>query len=282
MTFPTIKPNSENAGQMQGAEAPSPHTIFSINQLKPEEKRSIYQRVIPPSLLTRFGLSEDLIDPSGEDLLHLNCSNGSSVSEMALYHQAGFPDPLMYGQITDTINGQIHVLLYILNDPHSPRFDIDRTPDGEITRFGIHRRNLSAEIAAMEFGLAPGQIRRGLGIFSEAMEAFENFIESLGNELFFAEPLYYHNAVIFERYGFAYEKGRRLMERIQAGFEPGGDLRARLDGSTPFRSPQAADSIRLRSWALHDNLLDESFANVTMYKWVRKSAGLNTSGDCDW
>jgi acetoin utilization protein AcuC len=188
----------------------------------------------------------------------------------------------LYGQITDTLNGQLHVLLYILNDPGSLRFDIDRTPDGRMTRFGILHRNLNAEQAAMAHGLAPGQVRCGLRMLGQAIQAFEDFVASLGNELYFVEPLYYHNAIIFERYGFAYEQGRRLMERIQAGFEQGGDLRALLDGSTPFRNAEAADSIRLRSWALHDNLLGAPFADVTMYKWVGKSAGLNTSGACEW
>ena len=282
MSFKTIKPNSEDVGGDDNMQASSPHTISSINQLEAQEKRAIYMRVIPPSLWKRFSLNEQLIDPNGEHLLQLTCAKGSSMTEMALFHQSGFPDPVMYGQITDTINGQIHVLLYILNDPDSQRFDIDRTKDGQSTKFGTQYRNLEAEVAAMEYGLAPGQIRQGLGIMREAIQTFEAFIASLGNELFFVEPLYYHNAVIFERYGFAYEKGRRLMQRIHAGFEPNGELSARLDGTTPFRSPQAADSIRLRSWALHDKILDEPFGNVTMYKWIGKSAGLKTSGDCDW
>jgi len=282
MTFQAMKPRSSKEDREQGEPIPSPHTISRINQLDPPDKRAIYARMIPDELLERFDLSEDLTDPDGNDLLHLNCPPSSPIAETTLYHQIGFPDPVMYGQITDTVNGQIHVLLYILNDPDSPRFDVDRMPDGQATNFGTSCRNLEAEIAAMEYGLAPGQVRRGLRMLGEAIEAFEGFVASLGNELYFVEPLYYHNAIIFERYGFSYEKGRRLMERIQVGFEPGGDLRARLDSSTPFRNPQAAESIRLRSWALHDNLMGEPYNNVTMYKRVGSSAGLNTSGDCRW
>jgi hypothetical protein len=43
-------------------------------------------------------------------------------------HKIDFPDPILYAHLTDTINGQIHVLLYILNDPDSPRFDVDKMP----------------------------------------------------------------------------------------------------------------------------------------------------------
>jgi len=201
---------------------------------------------------------------------------------MRLFNEFGFPDPVLYGQITDTLNGQIHVLLYILNDPNSKRFDVDQMPDGSPTRFGILKRNIAAELGAMQYGLAPGQIRKGLRLLGSAIEAFQHFVTSLGHDIYFVEPLYYHNAIIFERYGFRYAKGRRLMERIQAGFAPGGDLNERLNGSTPFRMPGAANSIRLRSWAIHDNLLGEPYTEVTMYKQIGEPGHINTCQDCTW
>ncbi len=257
-----------------------PSTIASINLLPEEEKRRIYSLAIPQVLIDRFRLPA-LDSQRIQQFLRFRFAPGSADVEMALYHELRFPDPVMYAHLTDTLNGQIHVLLYILNDPNSPRFDVDRMPDGTPTRFGILRRNLEAEKAALEAGLAPGQIRRGLRLLGQAIEAFERFVRSLGHELYFVEPLYYHNAVIFERYGFAYQKGRKLMERIQAGFSPGGDLLPLLDGS-PFRRPQAVNSIRLRSWAIHDGILGEPFTDVTMYKFVGRMAGVNTCGDCDW
>jgi hypothetical protein len=266
----------------EGTDHLLPHKISTVNTLPPEEKRAIYARLIPTELLDRFQLQPDLITPQGDDLLHLGGREDGTDTEMALYHQVGFPDPILYGHITDTITGHVHVLLYVLNDPESQRFDVDRTVDGTPTQFGIHRRNLAAEEAAMHFGLAPGQIRRGLRMLGPAIQAFEKFIASLGQELYFNEPLYYHNASIFERYGFAYQKGRKLMERIHRGFAEGGDLRAMLDGSSPFRQPHAADSIRLRSWALHDRLLGEPFSDVTMYKRIGVNAGVDTSPGCDW
>ncbi len=257
-----------------------PFTIGSINLLPEEEKRRIYCCAIPEALIERFHLpARD--SQRIQQFLRFRFAPGSSDVEMALYHEPRFPDPLLFAHLTDTLNGQIHVLLYILNDPDSPRFDVDRLPDGTPTRFGILRRNLEAERAALEAGLAPGQVRRGLRLLGQAIQSFERFVQSLGQELYFVEPLFYHNAVIFERYGFAYQQGRKLMERIQAGFSPGGDLIPLLDGS-PFRHPQAVNSIRLRSWAIHDGILGEPFTNVTMYKYVGRSAGVNTCGDCGW
>jgi hypothetical protein len=258
------------------------HTIQSVNMLPEEEKRTIFIRLIPPELIERFQLEPTLIDAQGNDLFFLDCKPGCSDAEMKLFHQASFPDPILYGHITDTLNGQIHILLYVVNDPASPRFDVDRMPDGTPTQFGTVTRNLEAELAAMENGLAPGQVRRGLRLLGSAIESFDCFVSSLGQEMYFNEPLYYHNAIIFERYGFTYSRGRRLMERIQDGFAPGGDLTARLDGSTPFRKPVAAQSIRLRSWAIHDNIMDEPFTSVTMYKRIGVLANMDTCPGIEW
>jgi hypothetical protein len=115
-----------------------------------------------------------------------------------------------------------------------------------------------------------------------SVQAFEEFVISLGHEVFFVEPLAYHNAVVFERYGFAYVEGRRLMSRIQEGFQPGAELMARLDGSTPFRCPGAERSIRGRSWAVHDGILGEPFTGVTMYKRVGEHAGVDTFPGGEW
>ena len=233
-------------------------------------------------MLELFQIDLESLYQDRSNLLKLKAPAGSSAVEMELRHQPDFPDPVLYGHMMDTLNGHVHVLLYLLNDPSSPRFDVDRLADGQPTKFGTRARNLRAEQAAMEFGLAPGQVRRGLRLLGSAIQAFERFVESLGQDMYFTEPLYYHNAVLFEQHGFAYEKGRRLMERIQKGFAQGGDLVSLLDNSTPFRNPQTINSIRLRSWAIHDNLLGEPFTNVTMYKRVGKFAEINTCFDCIW
>jgi len=258
-----------------------PTTIGGINHLPEEEKRKIYSRVIPPKLLDHFNL------PAANSIrlqsfLKFDYEPGSTDVEMSLFHERRFPDPILYGHLTDTVNGQIHILLYILNDPNSPRFDVDRMPDGRKTSFGTRMRNLEAEGAALEAGLAPGQVRSGLRMLSVAIASFEKFIESLGHDIYFVEPLYYHNAVIFERYGLAYQMGRRRMEAYHAGFSEGGEYLPLLNGDSPFRKPEAVKSIRLRSWAIHDGILGEPFTDVTMYKRVGKSAGVNTTPGCNW
>ena len=258
-----------------------PSTIGGINLLPEAEKRAMYARYIPPALLERFNLPP-LTSAAGYNLLQFRFASGSTDVEMRLYHKPDFPDPIFYAHLTDTMNAQIHVLLYILNDPDSPRFDVDKMPDGTPTKFGTLRRNLEAEKTALEAGLAPGQVRRGLRLLGQAIESFEGFISAMGHDMYFVEPLYYHNAVIFERYGFSYQMGKRLMDSIHAGFQPGGDLYAQLDASSPFRQLDAFNKIRKRSWAIHDGILGEPFTNVTMYKRIGKQAGINTAPDCEW
>lgn len=259
-----------------------PSTISGINQLSWEEKRDCYLQIIPPALHVKFNLSPSWFDAQGHDLLRLTCPPGSSSVELEVRHNKDFQDPVLYGHITDTINGKFHILLYTINDPASPRFDIDRLPDNNPTSLGAVYRNIRAEIAAMNYGLAPGQIRSGLRMISSASVTFEAFISNRGHDLYYAEPLFYHNAVVFEHLGFAYQQGRKLMERIQKGFDLGGDLLSLLDASTPFRQPKAANSIRLRSWAIQDGILGSLFSDVTMYKQVGKSAGISTCLKCDW
>lgn len=256
-----------------------PSTIGGINKLPDSEKREIYSRYIPRELTERFKLHNLA---GNKDLLQFRFAEGSSDVEMMLYHQVNFPDPILYAHLADSITSQIFILLYILNDPASPRFNVDKMPDGSPTQFGIRKRNVEAEQAALEAGLSPGQIRRGLRSLGPALSTFEEFITNLGHEMYYIEPLYYHNAVLFERYGFSYQMGRRLMNEIQTGFADGGGLRHKLDDSNPFRSSNAAKSIRLRSWAIHDGVLGEPFTNVTMYKHVGKSAAINSAPGCEW
>ena len=257
-----------------------PSTIGGINLLAEQEKRRIYYGLIPRELLEYFQLPR-IDTPQFDSLAHFRFAPGSSNVEMSLFHEPHFPDPVLYGHLTDTMNGQIHILLYIVNDPASARFDVDKMPDGRPTQFGTLTRNIEAEQAALQAGLAPGQVRRGLRMLQAAVIGFENFVEGLGHDLYFVEPLYYHNAVIFERYGFAYQQGRKLMERIHQGFSESDDLIGKLDGS-PFRPTEARQSIRLRSWAIHDGILGEPFTNVTMYKRIGRSAGISTAADTQW
>ena len=74
----------------------------------------MYSRYIPAELTEKFHL-ENVAE--NRDLLRFRFAEGSSDVEMMLYHQADFPDPILYAHLADSMNGQIFILLYILNDP---------------------------------------------------------------------------------------------------------------------------------------------------------------------
>jgi hypothetical protein len=260
----------------------APLSVAGVNRLPLQEKEAIYGGLIPRELLDRFGISADLKDSAGHLLGEFRCESGATDVVVILHHSPAASDPMLYAHVTDTVSGQIHVLLFILNDPSSPRFDVDRLPDGQPTQFGLLRRNLAAETAALNFGLAPGQVRRGLRLLEPSIRAFEGFVSQLGHELYFVEPLFYHNAVLFERLGFSYQRGRRLMEGIHAGFTGSGGLARQLDSSTPFRAPAAAHTIRGRSWAIHDGLLGYPFQDVTMFKHVHRTDSIATFPGGSW
>lgn len=265
------------------AEKREPRSIAGLNQLQEADRLSYFRLLLPPALLERFHIDpQTFADSKGRPLLSWVGRPGASSAEVTLYHEYGVRDPLLYVHLADTISKQIHVLLAVINDPDSPRFEVDRMPDGSKTHFGIFKRNVEAELAAMQAGLAPGQIRRGLRALSGAMQSFEVFVRRLGHDMYFIEPLAYHNAIVFERYGFAYQQGRRWMQSLNTRFSVGGDLLPKLDGSTPFRQPEAARSIRGRSWAIHDGILGEPYTGVTMYKRIGEHASISTFPDGVW
>jgi hypothetical protein len=255
-------------------------SIRQINSLSRATKHSLYCSLVPLSILNE-PCTTTLNAPQAPDALsiRLNCPENTGFVEIDIRHPYDRRDPLLYVHLADTPSAQLEVLLMRVNDPYGPRFEIDQDWQGEPTKLGTAARNIPAEIAAIKAGLAPGQVRKGLRLCGDLIPIMERFAASLGKSRFFIEPLAYHNAILFERYGFAYLRGRIAMEWIHNEFGPEGDLYAKLDGSTPFRMPGAEKTIRGRSWAIHDGILGANWANVRMYKRVDYHAGLCTFPD---
>lgn len=249
-------------------------TLAKINRLPMEMKRKIYAWLIPPQMLTRFQIeSESLFTRKGEALFRCDCQPRTSTVRIELRHQADFPDPIFLLEMTDTSFGDLEVLFLNMNNPFSPRFNIDRDAEGRDTVFATVSRNIPEEIRAMQAGLAPGQTRRGLRMFRNFRMQASLFCQRLGMKQVKVEPLAYHNAIMHEFYGFRYITGREMMEKIDREFSPGGSLFQRLDGSSPFRQPGFECSIRGRSWAIHDGILEEPWKNPRMYYTFDEPAG---------
>ncbi len=259
-------------------------SIRQINNLPPAEKDALYRSLIPPEALLRFGIPLSMTDAQGRPLLTCTCAPLTSSVSLALRQRWDDQDPVIYLELADTPTNQLEVLLFVVNDPDSGRFDVDRMPDGRRTNFGVDCRNVEEEVRAMEAGLAPAQVRRGAKLARRLIPRFEEFVARLGRDRFHTRPLAYHNAILFERYGFSYTMGQGRMEWIHTEFGPGGLLHRRLDGSTPFRRPGAETTVRGRSWAIHDGVLGEPFGSigVMMYKRVGIHAGVCTFPNAAW
>ncbi len=253
------------------------HSLRQINELPTALKEKLYRKLLPARVLEDYAIDpETLCDAHGNRLVTFTCPEGSGLVEIDVRPEAGFSDPLLYLELSDTRLNQIEVMLFVVNDPNSERFQTDRDWQGERTQFGTVRRNIPEEIRAMEAGLAPGQVRKGLRLSRTLIPVFESFVQCLGHDYYLLEPLAYHTAILFERLGCNYVQGLRKMQWIQMAFQPGGPLHDKLDGSTPFRQPDSWRTVRGRSWAIHDGILGEPWHGIKMYKRVKHHAGVDT------
>ncbi|HZD57753.1 MAG TPA: hypothetical protein VE136_13555 [Anaerolineales bacterium] len=260
-------------------DATLPITLRQINDLPDNAQKRIYRALLPPGLLARFK-----IDPitwkgsDGTELVSLKTSDAGKVNISIGAAREPHDEYMVIGLADNSFNG-VDLEMLVLNDPDGQRFRTDYDEDGQPTMFGTLRRNLAEEARAMRAGLAPGQVRMGLGGSRLVLDHLDNFLATLGHRAYFLEPLTYVSAWIFERRGFAYVRGHKLMDDINTEFQPGGRFFQALDGSTPFRQPDQWRTVRGRAWAIQDGVLqsiDAHWDGLRMVKQVGRHAGLET------
>jgi hypothetical protein len=259
-----------------------PPSIREINELPENEKNAIYATLLPDWFFDQYAIDRETFTSNGRKVVQFRSPPGSRAVEIIGKRDPADIDPAVYLNMADTFNHKLLVLLVVVNDLDGERFNTDFDEHGNRTHFGTASRNSYAEIAAMKAGLAPGQVRAGRRAFKQAVPIFEEFVKNMGHELFLIEPLAYHNAIIFERYGFNYIQGRNEMIRINDEFQINGNLRQKLTSNNPFRHPDAWQTIRGRSWAIHDGILGHPFTGFQMYKRIGVHAGVNTFPNAQW
>jgi hypothetical protein len=267
---------SGNAQLVSASDRPL-FSLADVNSLPAAEKERIYGGLIPPRLLERFAISpRTFCGPDGAKKVMVIAPEGLGLMRMEVRIHPGDRDALFFLDIADTQYRQMELAFCIITDPYAPRYHVDVDSDGRTNYFATHGRNIPEEEKAMAAGLFPNQTRRGMRIFADFFPRFERFVDSLGMAMIVAEPLTYDNAIRYEKYGFDYLTGRRLMGEIDAGFQPGGKLWRRLDGSTPFRRLGQERTVRGRSWAIHDGIMDDPWDEVRIYKMVGEHAGIDS------
>lgn len=252
-------------------------SLREINRLPAAEKTKIYAALVPDPVFDDYDIDrETRTGRNGEERISIAAPEGLGLVRIDARRSHLDRDSLFFVEIADTPYNQIELSFCFINDPDAPRFNVDVDAQGRENLFGTVRRNLSEELRAMQAGLFPHQVRRGLRMFVRFLGRFETFVERLGIDLIVAEPLSYDNAVRYEGYGFDYLAGKQLMLQIDREFAPGGELYRRLDGSTPFRMPGAEKTMHGRSWAIHDGILDVPWDGIRIYKRPGHAAGVNT------
>ncbi|MEE8366966.1 MAG: hypothetical protein V3S30_01480 [Thermoanaerobaculia bacterium] len=262
------------------SDAAIPVSIRSINNLPDNAKRRLYRALIPIGLLTRFRINpRSWLGPDGDARVDLFARPESGLVNLSVWNDSDRDDPFFTIELEDNSLNGIDLNLLVLSDPDAPRFQTDFDETGARTEFGTVRRNLGAEEQAMRAGLAPGQTRAGLRASSEVFSHLESFLTLLAHHAYFLEPLSYASAWVFERRGFAYVRGHKLMDQIHEEFQPEGRLYQKLDEGTPFRTQDQWRSVRGRAWAIHDGILDVLDARwdgLRMIKQVGRHAGAET------
>jgi hypothetical protein len=251
-----------------------------MNGLPENAKKRIYRALLPAALLGRFGINPVTWQgPDGDGHVVLTAKAETGVASIAVRTRADARDEFFYIELEDTSMNGINLNFILIRDPDGPCFRTDRDDEGAPTLFGAVRRNLAAEDQAMRAGLAPGQVCTGLRASQQALQHLEAFLVTSGHTAYFLEPLTYASAWLFERRGFAYVRGHKLMDEIEEEFQPGGRLYRALDGSTPFRQPDQWRTVRGRAWAIHDGILEvigTSWNGLRMIKQVGRDAGVDT------
>lgn len=253
------------------------HNIHALNQLDIEVKERAYSLFVPDKVFDLFKIDRlTFLNQDKERVLNLISPRQAGFAIIEVREHSEDRDCIYFLEVADTPFFKVEITFLIVNDPRSPRYNTDIDDSGRRTKFGTARRNKSEELKAMQAGLAPGQVRKGLRLLKEFMPRVLQFISAMGQDMLVAEPLAYHDAIIFEHHGFNYMRGKKKMEEISRGFEPDGNLFKQLDGSNPFREPGAEKTVRGRSWAIHDGILGESWKDIEMYRPVNKPADICT------
>ncbi len=256
------------------------HSLREINALSLDEQERFYAGILPSRLFASLGISpQTLCGADGLRRVRIIAPEGIGLVRIEVKAHPANPDTVFFLELADTHYGQMELSFCIIADPEAARFNVDKDSEGRDNCFTSLGRNIPEELRAMAAGLFPNQTRRGLHLFGEFFPLFERFVDSLGMEMIVAEPLTYDNAIRYEKYGFDYITGKRLMLEIDGEFRRGGILFGRLDGSNPFRMPGAERTVRGRSWAIHDGIMDEPWDEVRIYKTVGEHAGIDTFPD---
>jgi hypothetical protein len=163
-------------------------SIEELNGLPAAVREGLYARLVPPEILVRVGA-----DPrtgrsrDGHQLVRVVAPAGQPWARVEVRASRDDRDATLLVDVDMSPFAVPELSFVQITDPAAERFGIDRDEEGRDTLFGTVTRNREEE-RALAAGLAPGQVRRGLGLLGRVMAAMD-FCRLLGKELFLVEPL---------------------------------------------------------------------------------------------
>jgi len=195
-------------------------SVYEVNHLPLEERTKLYRSLIPPEVFSLCGIDRNtFLNRAGEKVVQFHTPESHGFASIDVKRNLKDSDSVFFLQISDTpFMDNLELSFIVINDPRGERFNIDRDDQGKDTLFGTALRNVAEEERAMKAGLAPGQVRPGIKLLREFISLLERFASKLGLSMLSGEALFYHNAIQYERYGFGYLEGRKMMEEIDRGF----------------------------------------------------------------
>jgi len=258
--------------------------ITRLNSLPARERDEIYKLLIPGEVLKIFEIEMKTgRNRKGEPVIMVDCPDHQCEGSVEVKNDPRDQDPIFYIEVSDSMDlVQLRWDFILINDIRMPRYNTDITQEGQSRWLKWTSRNIPEELRALQAGLAPGQVRQGLRLMDEVNQCLDRFCGSLGLKSIYMEALFYHNAIAYEQHGFRYFEGEKLMRFINHEFMPGGRLFKLLDDS-PFRKRAFHNTVRGRSWAIHDGILEDladpefdSWEPAKMYKMIGKYFQVDT------
>src|SRR4030043_269011 len=169
-------------------------SIAKVNKLPKEERDSIYLRLVPDSIFEKFYIDrKTLANPFEERVVRGIFPPDENFGCIEVKYRSEDRDCIFSCQVSlETFMQSLHLDFLIINNPFSERFNVEIDELGRDTLFGTQSRNIPEEIKAMEAGLAPGMVRKGLHLMREFVKCLEIFTGERNLKTITNRGLFYH------------------------------------------------------------------------------------------
>ena len=233
-------------------------SIQEINALPREVAEALYARLVPDELFDRFGIDPStLCDRDGARLVRVTAPPDKPWARVEVRSSTEDRDPALLVDVEMSPLSVPELAFVQITDPAGPRFAIDRDPDGRDTLFGTASRNVVEEARAMRDGPGPraGAARPAAALAGAGRDGGLLHADRQGDL-----P---HRAALLPLGHPLRAPGLRLPDGPRRdGGDPRRLLRGRgaADGARRLLAasarPDAARTVRGRSWALHDGVIE--------------------------